>query len=110
MAKGRGGPFKVAWEVHGEGERHLVVSVRFSRTLFFPSRRRWKESNHRTKDFGKESKGIGGRGLAERGVRGREGDAAGTENDYWALTRCLSGVVPPAPAAPGSEVARGKED
>ena len=26
VAKGRGGPFKVAWEIHGHGDVKLVVS------------------------------------------------------------------------------------
>jgi hypothetical protein len=26
VAKGRGGPFKISWEVHGRGDRKIVVS------------------------------------------------------------------------------------
>lgn len=27
VAKGRGGPFKISWEVHGEGDTKLVVCL-----------------------------------------------------------------------------------
>lgn len=29
VANGRGGPINIAYEVHGTGDRHLVVSVQF---------------------------------------------------------------------------------
>ncbi len=27
VAKGRGGPYKIAYEIHGQGDRHLVVGA-----------------------------------------------------------------------------------
>lgn len=35
VAKNRGGPLDIAWEVHGEGENKMVVSI-FSSSLFSP--------------------------------------------------------------------------
>lgn len=30
VAKGRGGPFKISWEIHGTGDRLLVVSISYN--------------------------------------------------------------------------------
>lgn len=41
VAKGRGGPFNIAYEVHGDGSRHLIVWLPFCMAqldlvIFFP--------------------------------------------------------------------------